>query len=100
MLTSAFVSLVSCLDACLDAVGVRPPIVPEVLISISWTIFTYFLGFLKTSFQKLILFPSLDTGERILKGIFENPCLIHWTNNNIPSSEILSAIKSCIFYTG
>jgi hypothetical protein len=25
MLTSAFVSFVSCLDACLDAVGVRPP---------------------------------------------------------------------------
>jgi hypothetical protein len=26
MLTSAFVSFVSCLDACLDAVGVRPPL--------------------------------------------------------------------------
>jgi hypothetical protein len=27
MLTSAFVSFVSCLDACLDAVGVRPPLI-------------------------------------------------------------------------
>jgi hypothetical protein len=27
MLTSDFVSFVSCLDACLDAVGVRPPLV-------------------------------------------------------------------------
>jgi hypothetical protein len=26
MLTSAFVSFVSCLDACLDAVGVQPPL--------------------------------------------------------------------------
>jgi hypothetical protein len=26
MLTSAFVSFVSCLDACFDAVGVRPPL--------------------------------------------------------------------------
>jgi hypothetical protein len=26
MLASAFVSFVSCLDACLDAVGVRPPV--------------------------------------------------------------------------
>jgi hypothetical protein len=26
MLTSDFVSFVSCLDACLDAVGVRPPL--------------------------------------------------------------------------
>jgi hypothetical protein len=27
MVTSAFVFFVSCLDACLDAVGVRPPLV-------------------------------------------------------------------------
>jgi hypothetical protein len=30
MLTSAFVSFISCLDACLDAVGVRPPQVSSV----------------------------------------------------------------------